>query len=114
MGGPVDFGMVVRPRSETEHGVTAIWTEVLGRRPDSIDDEFLAVGGDSPRAARLLGRVFDRWRVKVSLQEFQARSSIAGLSATIERKVAEARTRENEMLSAALAELEALSDHSSL
>lgn len=100
--------MVIGPRSETEHAVAAMWEEIVGRRPASIDDEFLSVGGDMAGANRLLAKVFDRWKVKVSLSEFQGASSIARLSGTIERKKAEARTNEDDLLRSALSGLESL------
>jgi hypothetical protein len=100
--------MVIAPRGETEHVVAALWAEVRGARPASIDDEFLAVGGDPAQARRLIARIQDRWRVRISYEEFCAASSIAGLAATVERKRADARTRENGLIMSALAELEAL------
>lgn len=100
--------MVIAPRGETEHAVAALWAEVVGHRPASIDDEFLAVVGDRAQARRLLARVQERWRVRVTDEEFSTASSIAGLAATVERKRAEARTRENGLIMSALAELDAL------
>jgi hypothetical protein len=98
--------MVIGPRSETEHAVAAMWEEVVGHRPESIDDEFLSVGGDLAGAGRLLARIHDRWRIRVTLAEFQRASSIARLSGTIERKKAEA--REDDLLRNALSGLDAL------
>jgi hypothetical protein len=98
--------MIVAPRSETEHAVAALWADV-GVRPASIDDEFLTVGGDPPRTARLLAYVFERWHIHISVDDFLARSSIAGLSATIERRRAEARTFESDILKGALEGLDA-------
>jgi hypothetical protein len=100
--------MVIAPRGETEHVVAALWAEVRGTCPASIDDEFLAVGGDPAQARRLLARVHERWGVRISYEEFTAASSIAGLAAAVERKRAEARTRENGLIMSALAELDAL------
>jgi hypothetical protein len=102
--------MVVAPRSETEHGVTALWAEVVGAWPRSIDDEFVAMGTGPGQAEELLARVYERWRVTITLDEFLAASSIARLSAMIERKVAEARTHANDLLSGALTELDSWHD----
>jgi hypothetical protein len=107
--GIVHHMMVVAPRSETEHGVTALWADVVGRRPSSIDDHFLEAGGELHEATRLLARVNDRWQVDVTLEEFLAASSIAGLAATIERKVADQRTRDSGLLNDVLKDLEAWS-----
>jgi hypothetical protein len=102
--------MVVGPRSETEHAVAAMWLNLLGLPVTSIDEPFDEVGGDARSAARLLGQVTARWGVRLSQQEFQKASSIAGLSATIERKLADERTRQNDLLRDALAQLDALGD----
>lgn len=99
-------GMIVKPRSETEYAVAALWAELLGFRPGSIDDEFAVVNGDEPRAQRLLDAVTDRWKIDVSLDEFRQSSSILRLSALIERKVIEARTRDNALLASVLDELD--------
>jgi hypothetical protein len=103
---PDGYGMVVAPRSETEHRLTAVWRDVVGAVPRSIDDEFLAAGGDEATALVLLDRVCERWRIAISIEEFLEASSIARLSATIERKVAEARTHDNGLLRDVLSELE--------
>ena len=100
------YGMVVAPRSQTEHAVTALWADIMGTRPPSIDDEFLSVGGELLRAKLLLQLVKERWRVEVSVEEFMTASSIAGLSATVERKVADARTRDSNLLNDALKQLD--------
>jgi hypothetical protein len=98
--------MVVAPRSETEHLVTAFWADVVGRRPRSIDDEFVASASRSPQAGQLLARINERWPVEMTMDEFFAASSVAGLAATIERKIADARTRDSDLLNDVLRELD--------
>ena len=98
-------GMIVAPRSETEYAVTALWAEVLGRRPQSIDDDFHGTGAPQ-EADRLLAAVGDRWKITVTRDEFKAAPSIARLSALVERKVIEARTRDNALLANVLDELD--------
>lgn len=99
-------GMIVKPRSETEYAVAALWADLLGQRPGSIDDEFAVTAGDEPAALRLLDAVMDRWKVAVSLDEFRRHSSILRFSALIERRVIEARTRDNALLASVLDELD--------
>lgn len=101
-----DFGMVIGPRSATECAVTALWADVMGYQPQSIDDTFESTGGDESRAARLLALIYDRWRVQITPTEFWACSSIAGISGTVDRKIVENRTRESALLSAALDDLD--------
>ncbi len=45
------------PGSATERRLAAIWTEVLGYPVNAVDRPFLALGGDSLSALRLLGRL---------------------------------------------------------
>jgi enterobactin synthetase component F len=101
--------VIVAPRSETEHAVAALWTE-LGLRPTTIDDQFLSVGGDVLRAKQLVARISARWGVDLAPEDFKAASSIAGLAATIDRKQAEARTSQSNLLQEALDGLDAIGD----
>jgi hypothetical protein len=98
--------MIVKPRSETEYAVTAMWADALGERPSSIDDEFPVVNGEERRARQLLASVADRWKINVSIEEFRRASSIASLAALVERKVIEARTRDNALFASVLDELD--------
>lgn len=101
-----DFGMVIGPRSATECAVTALWAEVLGSQPQSIDDTFDSAGGSDTHAQRLLAKIRDRWRIQLTTDEFWAASSIAGVSATVDRRIVDTRTRESALLSAALDDLD--------
>ncbi|MFF2046199.1 condensation domain-containing protein, partial [Kitasatospora sp. NPDC058170] len=45
----------IAPRTPVEERLAAIWSEVLGLRQVSIEDNFFDLGGDSIRAVRLVG-----------------------------------------------------------
>ncbi|WP_245930672.1 amino acid adenylation domain-containing protein [Methylobacterium radiodurans] len=54
---PAEAGTGRRPGSATERRLAAIWSEVLGYPVEAVDCPFLALGGDSLSALRLLGRL---------------------------------------------------------
>ncbi len=105
--------MLIGPRSETEHAIAAFWT-ALGMTHESIDDGFLAAGGEFDGAEKLLAWVASRWGVEISLEDFllgsRISSTIRGLAATIDLKTVEVRTHDSDLLRHALDELETLSD----
>ena len=50
--GPIAF-----PRNKIENQLAAIWSEVLGKSPIGIDDNFFAIGGDSIKAIQIISRL---------------------------------------------------------
>ncbi|MGA9525184.1 MAG: amino acid adenylation domain-containing protein [Myxococcaceae bacterium] len=58
---------VVPWRNTLEMLLARIWTEVLGKAPSGIDDDFFQAGGDSILAMRLLARIEDEIRVPIPL-----------------------------------------------
>jgi acyl-CoA synthetase (AMP-forming)/AMP-acid ligase II len=94
----------VPPTSEAEVRLAAIWAAVLGVESPGIHDDFFDTGGDSVTAAQLLSRAREALGVEVSLVDFFASPSIAGLAAA-------AAPDDLERL---LAEVEALSDQEAL
>lgn len=85
-----------RPQSELEHRVTAMWTEVLGRRDIGVHDGFLSLGGSSLLALQVTSRLREAFHVEVSLKNFFANATIHKLAAAVEDLL--------------LAEIEAMSD----
>jgi amino acid adenylation domain-containing protein len=47
----------VAPRTELEHRLAGVWSEVLGIEPVGVTDSFLDLGGDSLRAAEVANRL---------------------------------------------------------
>ena len=45
------------PRTELEHRLASVWSEVLGIDPVGITDSFFDLGGDSLRAAEVANRL---------------------------------------------------------
>ncbi|MBR7673570.1 alpha/beta fold hydrolase [Streptomyces daliensis] len=48
------------PASGAEEDVLAVWREILGLRDIGVQDDFFALGGDSPRLARMHTRLEER------------------------------------------------------
>ncbi|MFF7489637.1 non-ribosomal peptide synthetase [Streptomyces luteogriseus] len=71
-----------RPGS-TEEGIAEIWTDLTGIAPGARDN-FFDVGGHSLLAARMIGKVRDRFGVKVGLQAVFDHPVLADLAAAVD------------------------------
>jgi len=74
----------VPPQTETQLRLVAIWEEVLGVRPVSIDDDFFALGGNSMAAMRLFARIEQRLQRKLPLTALLERPTVLALSELLE------------------------------
>jgi amino acid adenylation domain-containing protein/thioester reductase-like protein len=76
------------PREEKEDFLARTWEAVLGLRKGGVgrEDGFFDLGGHSLAAAELSGRVEDAFGVHVSMREFLAEPTVAGLCDRIEAK----------------------------
>lgn len=81
--GPARSGTDAEPRSWAERDVVEIWSE-LGVHPGHADESFLAAGGHSLLVPRLLHTIRQRYGIEISIPEFLADASLAGLAARIE------------------------------
>ncbi len=73
------------PHSETERLLAAIWGEVLDvSRGVGLDDDFIALGGNSIAAARVRQRIYEARSVWVSFRELLGTSRLEELARTIE------------------------------
>ncbi|WP_424530148.1 non-ribosomal peptide synthetase [Sphaerisporangium viridialbum] len=72
------------PRTPVERDLAAIWSELLGTGPAEADVTFFAAGGHSLLVPVLLDRIHGRFGVAVSLAQFFADPTPAGLSALLE------------------------------
>ncbi len=82
------------PVTPVEQRVAAIWAEVLGQEQVSLDDGFLASGGHSLDATRMLARLREAFRVQLSLPQLFAASTPAALAAAVEAALRPARGRD--------------------
>ena len=74
-----------RAWGKVETELAALWEEVLGRRPTTLDDDFFLSGGDSVAAVRLLARVTRRWGRNVDPGELFARPTLGRLAEVLKR-----------------------------
>ena len=74
--GLVDGSAAQAPRTPTEERLTAIWSEVFGRRV-GVEESFAELGGDSLRAAGILARLRDELGVVLDFDELLSASTVA-------------------------------------
>jgi len=73
------------PRSPTERTLADIWQQLLGIERIGVNDDFLALGGDSMLAALIIARIRDTTGAPVSILAFFEQPTIAGLAELIDR-----------------------------
>jgi amino acid adenylation domain-containing protein len=71
------------PRTNVEHAIARIWGDVLGLEQVGVDDEFLALGGDSLLATRIASRVEDRFQVSLPLHSLIQANTVSRMAAAI-------------------------------
>lgn len=77
-------GTSTGPRTETERTVLAAWSEVLGQKHISIDDDFFDLGGQSILAVRVCDEMHRRLRVRLPVSAVVEKRSVAQLAAYID------------------------------
>ncbi|OKK16052.1 hypothetical protein AMK16_25315 [Streptomyces sp. CB00455] len=76
-GAPSDAAAGAGP---AERRLLTLWHEVLGRRPDSPDDDFFALGGHSLRVIRLLGRIEREYGTRIPVHDFLAAPTVRAVA----------------------------------
>lgn len=74
------------PRSGIETSLAQLWSGLLGRREIGRHSNFLALGGDSLSATRLLEMLRVQFGVELSLRQLMAHATISDLSQMITRQ----------------------------
>jgi len=93
-------------RSVVEHAVAGIWRELLGHDRFGADEGFLAAGGDSLLAMRVLTRVRQQLGVDVALPDFLRAPTVAALAEAVERQRADDQRASDAELARLLDEIE--------
>ena len=97
---------LAEPLTPLQAQVAAIFARVLGQPAIAFDANFLAIGGDSLSAARLVLEVNEGWGVDLSASALLARPTVTSFAALLQAAVEDADT----LSKAFQSELDALSD----
>jgi len=90
---------LVPPRNPTEEYIAAIWRDLLGVAQVGVHDNFLALGGDSLLATRLVSRMRDTFHLDLPVRLFFERSTVAELATAVEEATLQLRAaQETELL----------------
>ncbi len=73
------------PRTETEREIVQLWEDLLRVRPVGIQDHFIDLGGDSLTATHLIGRISERFDIRVDFRLIFDRPTVAELAGEIEK-----------------------------
>ena len=74
----------VAPRTLTEEVVARVWSETLDGAPVGVNDNFFALGGDSLKATRVIGRLASMLEIELPLASIFHNPTIAETAAVIE------------------------------
>ena len=74
---------MVAPKSDVEKKVAQIWMEVLALDEVGIGDNFLALGGDSLSASRVVSSVIQHFQVEIPLRSLFQSPTIAEMAEVI-------------------------------
>ena len=75
-----DLDAYVAPRTQTEHLLADIWSEVLGIDKVGVNSDFFALGGHSLLATRLVTRIRASFNCRLSLKQVFEAPRIAALA----------------------------------
>ncbi|MFL6195598.1 MAG: amino acid adenylation domain-containing protein, partial [Thermoanaerobaculia bacterium] len=78
-----EAGPPAPPRNAAEEALAAIWSELLGRAPIGIHDDFLELGGHSLLAARLAARVREAFGADLEVRTVFEAPTVAALAERI-------------------------------
>ena len=79
-----DLGTYQAPQSDLEETVATLWADALGLDRVGRCDGFLALGGNSLAATRVISRLRATYEVELSLVRFFSAPTVAGVAAAIE------------------------------
>lgn len=77
-------GDYVAPRTLLEEELLQIWAELLGFDMIGVHDEFFDLGGHSLLAMQVVSRIWQKFRVEISVRTFFEDPTIAGLANHLE------------------------------
>jgi acyl carrier protein len=81
---PAPAPAAVRPLTETETTLVAIWTELLNVQNIGVSDDFFDLGGHSLLAIRLVSRIRDVFGVDLHLRSLFERPTVVALAEAVD------------------------------
>jgi acyl-CoA synthetase (AMP-forming)/AMP-acid ligase II/acyl carrier protein len=73
-------------RTPLEAELLSIWQQALDQQPIGIQDDFLALGGDSIQAARILTRVNERFGMELQISDIFTTSTVTLMANLVQAK----------------------------
>ena len=98
----------IPPETDIEKTLVQIWEEILNVSPIGIHDNFLALGGHSLAATRVVSQVIKKFQIELPLQVLFESPTVAEMAAEITEY--QGKNLDDEGLARILTELESLSD----
>jgi mycobactin peptide synthetase MbtE len=77
---------ITAPANATEEKVLAIWKELLGDKAISTTASFQSLGGNSIAIMRLIGKIYNEFKVRITLNELFSHLTIQKQAAYIAKK----------------------------
>jgi amino acid adenylation domain-containing protein len=74
----------IAPRTPVEKVLAEIWREVLGLERVGVNDNFFELGGHSLLATQVVSRVYQKFKIELSLRVFLEKPTVAGLTEVLE------------------------------
>ena len=78
-----------RPRTPLEAELLSIWQQVLENKQIGVQDDFLALGGNSIQAARILALVNEQFGIDLQLIDIFTTSTVATMANLVQENTSE-------------------------
>ena len=79
----------VAPETDTERGISDIWTHILRKERIGVHDDFFELGGHSLNATKLISEYHKHFSVRLRLPDIFAQPTLAGQAELIEQATLE-------------------------
>lgn len=87
-----DVGTYVAPRDELEESLCQLWADVLSIDRVGRDDDILNLGGDSFHMLVIGARLFEAYRLEMSIGEFFERGTVESVAGYLRARTRQAKS----------------------